>query len=73
MVTPVQQMLRDYGMICRSNSWMEIPSGKCNGSEFTIHMHAMTGGVIPNPESWFKSELADQNDNINFWGSKTTG
>ena len=72
MVTPVQQMLREFGIDMQiqfmdgNTIWKNVMD-----KNFTIHMHSMTGGVIPNPEAWFKSELADQKDNINFWGFKS--
>jgi len=71
MITPVQQMLRDYG-IDMQIVFMDgntIWKNKMDRN-FTILYHSMTGGVVPNPEVWFRSTLADQKDNINFWGFK---
>lgn len=71
MVTPVQQMLREYG-IDMQIVFMDgntIWKNKMDRN-FTVLYHSMTGSVVPNPESWFRSTLADKKDNINFWGFK---
>ena len=71
MATPVQEMLKKYG-IDMQIVFMDgntIWKNKMDRN-FSITYHSMTGGVVPNPEVWFRSTLADQTDNINFWGFK---
>ena len=34
-------------------------------------MHSYTGGVHPSIEMWFRSDLADMNDNNNYFGFKS--
>ena len=71
MVTPVQNMLKQYGIDMQivnmdaTTSWKNL-----NERNFTINMHSYTGSVHPPIEQWFRSDLADLNDNSNYFGFK---
>ncbi|MDP6684611.1 MAG: ABC transporter substrate-binding protein [Candidatus Marinimicrobia bacterium] len=72
MATPVQQMLKEYGMDMQIkfvdyNTMIK----NVNERNYTVAMLAYGGLVYPNPETSLKSELADQNDNNNVWGFKS--
>jgi len=71
MVTPVQNKLRQYGVDMQIVNMDGTTQWK-NQQErnFTIYLHSFTGGVHPSIEQWFRSDLADQNDNNNFFGFK---
>ena len=71
MVTPVQNKLRQYGVDMQIVNMDGTTQWK-NQQErnFTIYQHAFTGGVHPSIEQWFRSDLADMNDNNNFFGFK---
>ena len=71
MVTPVQNKLRQYGVDMQIVNMDGTTQWK-NQQErnFTIYLHAFTGGVHPSIEHWFRSDLADMNDNNNFFGFK---
>ena len=69
MATPVQQMVKEYGMDMQLqfvdyNTMIK----NVNERNFTVAMLGYGGLVYPNPETSLKSELADQNDNNNVWG-----
>ncbi|MCF7823882.1 MAG: hypothetical protein K9N35_06880 [Candidatus Marinimicrobia bacterium] len=71
MVTPVQQMMKDYGI----DMQIKYIDGNANWKNlmdrnFTIYMQNWTGLVFPNPETSLKSSLADQKDNNNISGFK---
>lgn len=72
MVTPVQQMLKEYG-IDMQIKFMDYNTTikNVNARNFTVCMLAYSGLVFPNPESSLRSDLADQNDNNNVWGFKS--
>jgi ABC-type oligopeptide transport system substrate-binding subunit len=69
MVTPVQNKLKQYGVDMQivnmdgTTQWKNMQE-----RNFTIYMHAFTGGVHPSIEHWFRSDLADVPDNNNFFG-----
>ncbi len=72
MATPVQQMLKEYGLDMQIkfvdyNTMIK----NVNERNFSIGMLAYAGLSFPNPETSFKSELADKNDNNNVWGFKS--
>ena len=72
MATPVQQMLKEYGMDMQIkfvdyNTMIK----NVNERNFQVAMLAYGGLIYPNPETSLKSELADQNDNNNVWGFKS--
>jgi len=71
MVTPVQNKLRQYGVDMQIVNMDGTTQWK-NQQErnFTIYQHTFTGGVHPSIEQWFRSDLADMNDNNNFFGFK---
>jgi len=71
MVTPVQQMLKEYG-IDMQIKFMDYNTTikNVNARNFNVCMLAYSGLVFPNPESSLRSDLADQNDNNNVWGFK---
>ncbi len=71
MVTPVQQMMKDYGI----DMQIKFVDGNANWKNlmernFTIYMQAWNGLVFPNPETSLKSELADQPFTNNISGFK---
>jgi len=72
MVTPVQNKLRQYGVDMQivnmdgTTRWKNLQE-----RNFTIYLHAFTGSVNPRIEEWFRSDLADMNDNNNFFGFKS--
>ncbi len=71
MVTPVQQMLKEYGIDMQIkfidyNTMIK----NVNARNFNVCLLAYSGLVYPNPESSLRSTLADQNDNNNVWGFK---
>ena len=69
MVTPVQNMLKQYGIDMQIVNMDATTDYKnLNERNFTINMHSYTGGVHPAIDIWFKSELADLNDNNNYFG-----
>ena len=72
MATPVQQMLKDYG-IDMQIKFVDYNTMIKNVNErnFTIAMLAYSGLVYPNPETSYRSTLADKNDNNNVWGFKS--
>lgn len=72
MATPVQQMLKEYGMDMQIkfvdyNTMIK----NVNERNFSISMLAYSGVSFPNPETSLKSDLADKNDNNNVWGFKS--
>ena len=72
MVTPVQQMLKEYGIDMQIkfidyNTMIK----NVNARNFNICLLAYSGLVYPNPEGSLRSTLADQNDNNNVWGFKS--
>jgi len=71
MVTPVQQMLRDYG-IDMQIKYMDGNALWKNLMErnFTIYMQSWGGLVFPNPETSLHSSLADKPNNNNISGFK---
>lgn len=71
MVTPVQQMMKDYG-IDMQIKFMDGNSMWKNLMErnFTVYMQNWGGLVFPNPETSLNSELADKNNNNNISGFK---
>ncbi len=71
MVTPVQQMLKEYGI----DMQIKFIDGNANWKNlmernFTIYMQAWGGLVFPNPETSLNSELADESYNNNISGFK---
>ena len=72
MVTPVQQMLKEYGMDMQIK-FMDYNTmiKNVNARNFNVCMLAYSGLVYPNPEGSLRSTLADQNDNNNVWGFKS--
>ena len=71
MVTPVQNMLKQYGIdmqIINMDGTTEWKNR--NERNFQIYLHSFTGSVHPLFERWFRSDLADMNDNNNFFGLK---
>jgi len=71
MVTPVQNMLKQYGIdmqIVNMDGTTEWKNR--NERNFTIYQHSFTGSVHPEIEQWFRSDLADLNDNNNHFGFK---
>ena len=73
MVTPVQQMLKEYGLDMQIK-FMDYNTiiKNVNARNFNICMLGYSGLVYPNPDSSLRSTLADQNDNNNVWGFKST-
>ena len=71
MVTPVQNKLKQYGVDMQIVNMDGTTEWK-NRQErnFTIYLHNFTGSVHPSIEQWFRSDLADMNDNNNFFGFK---
>jgi len=72
MITPVQQMLKEYGMDMQIqfidyNTMIK----NVNARNFNVCMLAYSGLVYPNPEGSMRSHLADENDNNNVWGFKS--
>jgi len=71
MVTPVQQMMKDYGIdmqikyIDGTANWKNLME-----RNFTIYMQNWSGLVFPNPETSLHSSLADQDNNNNIGGFK---
>jgi microcin C transport system substrate-binding protein len=71
MVTPVQNKLKQFGIDMQivnmdgTTRWKNLQE-----RNFTIYLHAFTGGVHPSIEHWFRSDLADVPDNNNFFGFK---
>ena len=72
MVTPVQQMLKEYGVDMQIK-FMDYNTmiKNVNARNFNICSLGYSGLVYPNPESSLRSTLADQNDNNNVWGFKS--
>ena len=71
MITPVQNMLKQYGIdmqIINMDGTTEWKNR--NERNFKIYLHSFTGSVHPSFEQWFRSDLADLNDNTNFFGLK---
>jgi ABC-type oligopeptide transport system substrate-binding subunit len=71
MVTPVQNMLKQFGVdmqIINMDGTTEWKNR--NERNFDIYLHSFTGSVHPSIEQWFRSDLADMNDNNNFFGLK---
>mgnify|MGYP002725451635 CR=1 FL=1 len=72
MVTPVQQMMKDYGI----DMQIKYIDGNANWKNlmernFTIYMQNWSGLVFPNPETSLKSSLADENNTNNISGFKS--
>ena len=72
MITPVQQMMKEYGIDMQIkfvdyNTMIK----NINERNFTLGMTAYSGSSFPNPETSLKSELADQNDNNDITGFKS--
>ena len=72
MVTPVQQMLKEYGIDMQIkfidyNTMIK----NVNARNFNVCLLAYSGLVYPNPEGSLRSTLADQDDNNNVWGFKS--
>jgi len=72
MVTPVQQMMKEYGIDMQIkfvdyNTMIK----NVNARNFSVCMLAYSGLIYPNPESSLRSSLADMNDNNNVWGFKS--
>ena len=72
MVTPVQQMLKEFGMDMQIK-FMDYNTmiKNVNARNFNVCLLNYTGLVYPNPEGSLRSTLADQNDNNNVWGFKS--
>ena len=72
MVTPVQQMLKEYGLDMQIK-FMDYNTmiKNVNARKFNVCSLAYSGLIYPNPEGSLRSELADQNDNNNVWGFKS--
>jgi len=71
MVTPVQQMMKDYGI----DMQIKFVDGNTNWKNlmernYTIYMQNWSGLVFPNPETSLKSSLADEAFNNNISGFK---
>lgn len=71
MVTPVQQMMKDYGI----DMQIKYIDGNANWKNlmernFTIFMQNWSGLVFPNPETSLKSSLADESNTNNIGGFK---
>ncbi len=72
MVTPVQQMMKEYGI----DMQIKYIDGNANWKNlmernFTIYMQSWGGLVFPNPETSLKSSLADENNTNNISGFKS--
>ena len=72
MITPVQQMMKEYGIDMQIkfvdyNTMIK----NVNARNFYVSYLAYTGLVYPNPEASLRSSLADMNDNNNVWGFKS--
>ena len=72
MVTPVQQMMKEYGIDMQIkfvdyNTMIK----NVNARNFSVCSLAYTGLIYPNPEGSLRSSLADMNDNNNVWGFKS--
>ncbi len=71
MVTPVQQMLKEYGidmqikMVDGNTGWKNLME-----RNYTIYMQNWGGLVFPNPETSMHSSLADESYNNNISGFK---
>ena len=66
-------MLKEYGMDMQIqfidyNTMIK----NVNARNFNVCMLAYSGLIYPNPESSLRSTLADQEDNNNVWGFKST-
>ena len=72
MATPVQQMLKEYG-IDMQIKFLDYNTmiKNINARNFKIASLAYSGLVYPNPEGSLRSDLADKNDNNNVWGFKS--
>ena len=71
MVTPVQQMLAEYGI----NIKIKFVDGTTNWKNlmernFSVYMQSWGGLVFPNPETSLHSSLADKSNNNNISGFK---
>ncbi|MBT3251586.1 MAG: hypothetical protein HN729_04080 [Candidatus Marinimicrobia bacterium] len=71
MVTPVQQMMKDYGI----DMQIKFVDGNTNWKNlmernYTVYMQNWSGLVFPNPETSLKSSLADEAFNNNISGFK---
>ena len=72
MITPVQQMMKEYGIDMQIkfvdyNTMIK----NVNARNFSVCMLAYSGLIYQNPESSHRSSLADMNDNNNVWGFKS--
>jgi|TARA_B100000959_G_scaffold169037_1_gene177044 microcin C transport system substrate-binding protein len=71
-ITPMQQILKEYGIdmqikfVDSTTRWKNLMD-----RNFTIDFQAWGGLVYPNPETSFKSTLADQKNNNNIAGVKS--
>ena len=72
MVTPVQQMLKEYGidMQIRFIDYNTMIKN-VNARNFNLASLGYTGLIYPNPEGTLRSSLADRKDNNNVWGFKS--
>ena len=68
-VTPYQEALRAAGIKLNVN-YIDGNTNSKNAQErlFTMFWAIQGSLVFPNPESSFKGDLADQNNNNNWWG-----
>jgi len=71
-ITPMQQILKEYGIdmqikfVDSTTRWKNLMD-----RNFTIDFQSWGGLVYPNPETTFKSTLADQKNNNNTTGVKS--
>ena len=71
-VTPMQQILKEYGIdmqikfVDSTTRWKNLMD-----RNFTVDFQGWGGLVYPNPETSFKSSLADQKNNNNVVGLKS--
>ena len=71
-VTPMQQILKEYGIdmqikfVDSTTRWKNLMD-----RNFTVDFQGWGGLVYPNPETSFKSSLADQKNNNNVSGLKS--
>ena len=72
MVTPVQQMLKEYGIEMKikfmdgNAMWKNLME-----RNYTVYMQSWGGLVFPNPETALHSSLADEANNNNITGFKS--
>ena len=71
-VTPMQQILKEYGIDMQIKFVDSPPRWKnLMDRNFTVDFQGWGGLVYPNPETSFKSSLADQKNNNNVSGLKS--